>query len=154
MLNNNLGFDLIFSFHLKKSNYLCKRNRHNLYYNNFTLCILYALMEDLVNKIDEIFEQLKVSAYGRNLPSGNDSDCNPYHFARCAERFFLEIDKIPSDFWKDREYVAVYDCERLSRHDLSVATLKSCKNQKEIITQYLHQISEIVDMIHRNFKNF
>ena len=48
--------------------------------------------------------------------------------------------------------MSIYDCERLSGHDLAWASDKACKNSKEIVLKYLVQITEIVEMIHRNSK--
>ena len=112
-------------------------------------------MEEIVKNIDNIFNQLKICAFGRRLPNGNETGCNPSHFASYAKQFFEEIDNLTKQnpaFWKDREYFTVYDCERLSKYDLAVASNRSCKNAEERVLDYLNQFSEIVDMIHRNLK--
>lgn len=110
-------------------------------------------METIVKRIDDILEQLKICAYGRTLPSGNESGCNPAHFASCAKKFFAEIHELEKQYpnlWKSREDFFVYDCERLSEHHLAVASCKSCKDAERIVLDYLNQFSRIVDMIHRN----
>lgn len=110
-------------------------------------------METIMKRIDDIFEQLKICAYGRTLPSGNEAGCNPAHFANYAKKFFEEIDNLNNqypDFWKNREYYTIYDCERLSRRDLAWASDKACKDSEDIVLRYLNQIMEILEMIHRN----
>lgn len=110
-------------------------------------------MEQIIKNIDEIFEQLKKCAYGWTMPSGNETGCMPSHFASYAIKLFAEIDKINGfspDFWEENEYNAVYDCERLSRRELAWASDKACKDSKDIVLKYLVQITEIVEMIHRN----
>lgn len=112
-------------------------------------------MEQIIKNIDEILEQLKKCAYGWTLPSGNETGCMPSHFANYAKKFFAEIDKLNDEsllFWEENEYTMVYDCERLSEHDLACASNKSCKDSKEIVLKYLRQITEITETIHRNAK--
>lgn len=112
-------------------------------------------MEQIIKNIDELLEQLKKCAYGWTMPSGNETGCMPSHFASYATKMFAEIDKINEvspDFWGENEYYTVYDCERLSRHELAWATDKACKNSEDIVLKYLAKITEIVEMIHRNAK--
>ena len=110
-------------------------------------------MEEILKTIDEIMMQLNECAYGRDLPSGHETGCNPAHFASSAKRLFAAIDRINSlslNFWKDNEYFRVYDCKRLSEHDLTWACEKTCRNSEKIVLSYLEQFGEIVEMIHRN----
>lgn len=112
-------------------------------------------MEQIIKNIDELLEQLKKCAYGWTMPSGNETGCMPSQFASNTRKLFAEIDKIKKvspDYWGENEYMSIYDCERLSGHDLAWASDKACKNSKEIVLKYLVQITEIVEMIHRNSK--
>lgn len=112
-------------------------------------------MEQIIKNIDDILEQLKKCAYGWTMPTGNETGCMPSHFASNARKFFAEIDKINEispNFWGENEYITVYDCERLSRHELAWASDKACRNSEDIVLEYLNQITEIVEMIHHNAK--
>lgn len=110
-------------------------------------------MEAIFKTIDDLMVQLNKCAYGQTLPSGKEIGCNPAQFASYAKQLFALIDRINSlkpDFWKEHEYAIVYDCERLSKRDLTWACEESCKNYERIVLDYLDQFSEIVNMIHRN----
>lgn len=112
-------------------------------------------MEQIIKNIDDILVQLKKCAYGWTMPTGNETGCMPSHFASNARKLFAEINKINEvspDFWGENEYNTVYDCERLSRHELDWASDKACKDSEDIVLKYLDKITEIVEMIHRNFK--
>lgn len=109
-------------------------------------------MEQIIKNIGEILKHLKECAYGRTLPTGHEIGCVPSHFAGYARQLFAEIDRINElspNFWENNEYMTVYDCERLSKYDLAIASDKTCKNSEDIVLKYLGQISEIVEMIHR-----
>lgn len=110
-------------------------------------------MDNIVKNIDDIFEELKICAYGRTLPSGRDTGCLPSFFAANAKKFFAEIDKLNEkspNIWKGNEYQDIFDCERLSRYDLAIASGKNCKNSEAIVLKYLDKFTEIVDIIHCN----